>query len=103
MVATYGKDDKDISVNVENQFHITFPSSMSGGYELHFDIENKSKIRLLKRQSHPSEIGGGTEVFTFQALQPGETLIHFEKKRPWKAKPEATYHLRIHIKKQIDT
>lgn len=96
-MATYGKDDRDISVNVKEQFHITFPSPVSGGYELHVDIEDKNKIRLVKRQSYPSEIGGGTEKFTFLALQPGETLIHVERRRPWEAKPETTYHVLIRI------
>ncbi len=96
MPVKYGKDDIDISANAGEQFLIVLPNPV-GGYELHVHIEDIKKVRLLNQHPHPSEIGGGTEEFTFQAIQAGETLIHFEQKRPWEAEPDTTYQFSIHI------
>ncbi len=72
---------------------ISLPENAATGYVWSVEIQNPEVVLVIDRQEIPYEpairlIGPGYQVeWTFQALQPGETVIVFSFSRPWETDP----------------
>jgi inhibitor of cysteine peptidase len=75
-----------------SRFSIELPSNATTGYSWNFVTPvDENIIRLVKaeyRNPDSALIGaGGTQVWVFEALQPGMTTIALEYKRSWETDP----------------
>lgn len=76
-----------ISITSGRKFAITFSSNKTTGYGWQvaepFDrnvLELKTSVYIPSRSNLAS--AGGNEVWTFKALRPGSSVVHFEYVRP---------------------
>lgn len=80
------KETKIVEVKIGDKFFVTLDANPTTGFQWEVDFDS-SFFKLVHQEYTPSQkdlIGaGGTEVFTFQALKPGETEIKFSYLRPW--------------------
>jgi predicted secreted protein len=78
--------DKQIKVGVDESFVISLESNPSTGYSWMEPQYNHEFLSLTSSQYIPPKIivcgAPGVQKYTFKALQPGETSIMFQYKRP---------------------
>ena len=90
----------EMSVTLNKEFRISLDSNPSTGYrwEPSFD---KAFLRLkrdhFKRPAKVFPGAGGTQVFVFLPIKPGQTDIHFVYKRSWETTiaREKTFQIQI--------
>ena len=82
------EDSAIITTKVGEEFTITLDSNPTTGYQWKLsDNFTEGVVRLVKSEYVAPETemvgAGGQEVWTFKAIEPGETTIDMEYVRPW--------------------
>lgn len=77
-----------VIVNIGDRFSIELPSNATTGYSWEFgtpiDTEYLTNVKTDYINPDTTLVGaGGTQVWIFEAIQPGSTTILLEYKRPW--------------------
>ena len=77
-----------ITTKVGEEFTITLDSNPTTGYQWKLsDNFTEGIVKLVKSEYVAPETemrgAGGQEVWTFKALEPGETTVEMEYVRPW--------------------
>jgi predicted secreted protein len=77
-----------IVVNKGDRFSIELPSNATTGYSWEFgtsiDTNYLTVVNSDYKNPDTTLVGaGGTQVWIFEAIQPGSTTIQLEYKRPW--------------------
>lgn len=97
------KDDKEVNITLEKgqEFTISLDSNPTGGYGWHpvFDI---NIINLISHDFQPSSsrLTGSSrkEVFTFNAQNPGTTVLNMVYKRTWEQQSAAEKNFFIDVR-----
>lgn len=101
---THDDNGKTIEVSPGGTFTITLESNPTTGFSWGIVSGEGGVIQLQgepKFDSDSALIGaGGVEVFTFKAIQPGETTLEMNYRRPWETdvEPLDTYTVTIIVK-----
>lgn len=98
--------DKTFLTKVGNTFFIKIDSNPSTGFT--WDLNNPLDTILLlqgsdyvPRTTNPKVIGGGgDEIWTFQAIKPGKTVISLKYQRTWEKNipPAKVYDFPVEVK-----
>jgi predicted secreted protein len=97
--------DSTIVVKTGDEFTISLRSSLGSGFSWMLkDSLDKSSLQLTKSwfgtDKQETAAKPDLQHFTFKAIKPGNDVIRFIYKRPWKKEPEAgneskTYTIKI--------
>jgi inhibitor of cysteine peptidase len=88
-----------IHVGVGQSFALALAGNPTTGYTWQAAVD-QAYLQPLDREFEPQAKGagaGGREVLTFHALQPGETTIRCEYKRPWQDQARQTERFSVRI------
>ena len=77
-----------IIINKGDRFSVELPSNVTTGYSWEFGTPVDPKYLTVVKTDYLNpdttlEGAGGTQVWVFEAIQPGSTTILLEYKRPW--------------------
>lgn len=74
-----------IETRVGKKFEVSLKANPATGYrwEPHFDSNRISLLERRYKSEQKKTGGGGLEIFTFRALETGNTEIELILKRPW--------------------
>ncbi len=96
--------DQSVEVQQDQIFQVSLEGNLTTGYNW---VMAPQVPQLIEPQGDPefeaaSNLVGspGTVTFTFKAVAPGQTTLHFDYKRPWEetTKPEKTYEVTVIVK-----
>ena len=87
-VSVFTDPDTTIIVNKGDRFSIELPSNVTTGYNWEFVTPIDTEFLTVVNTDYINpdttlEGAGGTQVWVFEAIQPGATTILLEYKRPW--------------------
>ncbi|OEC84826.1 MULTISPECIES: protease inhibitor I42 family protein [Methanobacterium] len=95
------KEEKKLTVNVNEKFNITLESNPSTGYKWisEFDSNSLKLVNETYIPDMPIRCGsGGYQIFTFKALKTGKTDLTMKYIMPWEnclPAKEIIYHINI--------
>jgi predicted secreted protein len=95
---TYGRDASTIEASAGDAFAIELEGTPGAGYQWHAAVP-AGVVRMRHRKVHPSPSMGGSakESLTFEALEPGETTIRLEYKRPWEENAHESRDIKVKV------
>ena len=101
LVLTEENVGQTVDVQQDQVFQVSLEGNLTTGYNW---VMAPQDPVLLEQQGDPgfeaaSNLVGspGTVTFTFKAVAPGQTTLHFDYKRPWEetTKPEKMYEVTV--------
>jgi predicted secreted protein len=87
----YDRETRQIAARLGERFEVRLPSSPGAGYVWQVRVP-PNVVRLANQSVQPGAgIGAAAhEVFVFEAIGEGNTVLDFEYGRPWESSPKET-------------
>lgn len=101
MSRVYTMSDDEIVAAEGELFVIELEGNPTTGYEWELQFD-KNRIKTIDREYEPPGEtlgGGGSERFTLQAIDSGDTSIRAIYKRAWEPEPLEEKDFKVHIHK----
>lgn len=101
-VSVFTDPGTSIIVNKDDRFSIELPSNVTTGYSWEFGTPIDTDYLTIVNTDYINpdttlEGAAGTQVWVFEAIQPGATTIMLEYKRPWEVDVPAIQTARFDV------
>ncbi len=103
LVLNEENNGQTINLTAGDEFKLELPGNITTGYNWTIDALDESALQLVSEdyeESRSDLLGaGGTSVFTFKALQAGQTSLKLIYSRPFEkgVPPEKTFEITIAV------
>lgn len=103
LVLNEENNSQTINLTAGDEFRLELPGNITTGYNWTIDALDESALQLVSEdyeESRSDLLGaGGTSVFTFKALQAGQTSLKLIYSRPFEkgVPPEKTFEITIAV------